>query len=261
MCEALLQSDNCFVTLTYSDEFMPEGGSLVPSDLQLWLKRLRALVAPRRFRFYGAGEYGENTERPHYHVCLFGYAGCMHGKSTYSDRKASCCVQCDRVRDSWGKGNIFIGELNDKTAQYTAGYVLKKLNVAGYPALRGRHPEFSRQSRRPGIGAEFVKELAKVVLEYDLYDGDVPSTLRHGRRVLPLGRYMMRKLRKELGYDEKAPQAVIDKCSAEMRPMFEAAKASVEVPGVKKHIVEAGAQRRLNMATRRKIRENKKGVI
>ena len=36
-------------------------------------KRLRDRVGYGRFRFYACGEYGETTNRPHYHAILFNY--------------------------------------------------------------------------------------------------------------------------------------------------------------------------------------------
>ena len=39
--EASLYKDNCFLTLTYDDEHLPEDGSLNVRDVQLFLKKLR----------------------------------------------------------------------------------------------------------------------------------------------------------------------------------------------------------------------------
>lgn len=69
MHEAKLHPANCFVTLTYRDEDLPENGSLRHRDFQLFMKRLRKRAD---VRFYMCGEYGEQKLRPHYHACLFG---------------------------------------------------------------------------------------------------------------------------------------------------------------------------------------------
>ena len=70
--EASLHEHNSFVTLTYADQFLPEDGSVNPRHTQLWLKRLRKVLDPRKVRFFLCGEYGDQTFRPHYHACLFG---------------------------------------------------------------------------------------------------------------------------------------------------------------------------------------------
>ena len=67
MLEAMCHGDNAFVTLTYEDDNVR---SLVPKDPQDWLKRIRKAVEPLRLRYYLVGEYGDISERPHYHVAL-----------------------------------------------------------------------------------------------------------------------------------------------------------------------------------------------
>ena len=60
--EAQMYEDNCFVTLTYSDEFLPVGGSLDRRAFPLFMKRLRKEVGA--LRYFHAGEYGEVNGRP-----------------------------------------------------------------------------------------------------------------------------------------------------------------------------------------------------
>ena len=83
MHEASLPADNCFVTLTFSDDNLPKDGSLQKSDLQKFFKRLRRYLESddcrvdfpdlfeRKISYYACGEYGEKFSRPHYHVCIF----------------------------------------------------------------------------------------------------------------------------------------------------------------------------------------------
>lgn len=64
-------------------------------------------------------------------------------------------------------------------------------------------------SRKPGLGALTIPDLVDALTSdsgADLIEshGDVPIALNHGRRSLPLGRYMRRKLREQLGIDEEA---------------------------------------------------------
>jgi len=70
--ESGLHERNCFITLTYDDEHLPEGGTLVKQDWQLFIDRLRKRFRTK-VRYFHCGEYGEQTRRPHYHAILFGH--------------------------------------------------------------------------------------------------------------------------------------------------------------------------------------------
>lgn len=70
----------CFVTLTYDDEhirYTSEGlQTLVKEDIILFIRSFRQFVALHhlpKFKYFVAGEYGDNTGRPHYHMILIGY--------------------------------------------------------------------------------------------------------------------------------------------------------------------------------------------
>lgn len=254
MLEAAQYSDNAFLTLTYADEVLPEGGTLVPSHPQLFLKRLRARVAPSRFRFFLVGEYGDASGRPHYHAALFGFPTCVNG-----DTRLGChrkpCYWCALVRETWKFGNIMLGKLEDNSAGYMAGYVTKKMTSPSDPRLNGRHPEFGRMSLRPGIGHDALWEIADTLLKYELDQelADVPLALQHGLKKLPLGRYLRRHLRKYIGRDEKISQESFDALAAEVLELRLAAKADANNPSVKAKLIEAGEGRFASMVARNKI--------
>lgn len=121
--EAALHENNCFVTLTYNDENMPEHGSLYKPDLQKFFKRLRKRRGP--FRYYACGEYGEQTKRAHYHACLFGM--------DFNDRQAFRKIGehtldvSNELNEIWGLGHTTVGNLSFETAAYCARYVTKKV--------------------------------------------------------------------------------------------------------------------------------------
>jgi len=54
--EASLYEDNCFITLTYSDEFVPVNGSLVKSHFQDFMKDLRSYVSYRCASLHSDGQ-------------------------------------------------------------------------------------------------------------------------------------------------------------------------------------------------------------
>lgn len=194
--EALKHDGSSFVTLTYADEHLPEGGSLCPRDPQLFLKRLRKAIHPLKLRYYLVGEYGDRTFRPHYHLALFGVP-----QEAYQT-----------IADAWSVngsplGHVVVGSLTFESAGYVAGYVTKKMTSEDDPRLGGRHPEFARMSTRPGIGADAMDDIADLLFTKagcaELARlGDVPFILKHGGKSMPLGRYLRRKLREKVGIPE-----------------------------------------------------------
>lgn len=195
MLEAHQHEFSLFVTLTYAPEFLPEGGNLVPKDMQDFLKRLRERVKPLLVRFYGVGEYGDATFRPHYHLALFGIRDAEH------------------VHRSWKLGRVHVGTLTPESANYIVGYICKGMTRDSDPRLSGRHPEFCRMSLKPGIGAGAADAVAAAVLNREtgeyvgLVDGDVPSVFKWQGRNFPFGRYLRRKVRVKARLPEAAPKA------------------------------------------------------
>lgn len=221
--EGLCHDENCFTTLTYSDAKLPQDYSVDTSHLRNFIKRLRARVSPIQFRFYGVGEYGDETGRPHYHLSLFGLSGRTDilGRNSVRHYGASSIIH-----SAWGMGNTLTAEFTRQTAQYTAGYVVKKLTSKDDPRLFGRHPEFARMSNRPGIGAPFIPAIAKNVGPYNsLENGRI---VRIAGKKQAIGPYLSRKLLEALEDDEKKVQEFKDarsiEKSLEMRALYEAQK-------------------------------------
>jgi len=235
LLEASLHEHNAFVTLTYDEDHYPEGGTLCPSDLRNYLKRLRKKLHPRTFRYFAVGEYGEKSDHPHYHLALFGVETCGRGSTRLSRHGTACCPQCTLFTETWGKGHVYLGTLSEQSAAYTVGYVTKKItNPKGEEELAGRHPEFARMSNRPGLGAHIADEIASTLMHHRLEDviEDVPLVLRHGKKIYPLGKYIRRRLRTRIGRHPNAPQSILDKMEEEVRPLREAAQATAQ-PGFK----------------------------
>lgn len=53
--EAQMWDQNCFITLTYNDENLPEGGTLVRKHLTDFFKRLRKHFTGRTIRYFACG--------------------------------------------------------------------------------------------------------------------------------------------------------------------------------------------------------------
>lgn len=249
--ESAKHAGSCFVTLTYNQENIPRGVTLVPKDPQKWLKRLRLAVEPARIRYFLVGEYGDLTSRPHYHAAIFGLSNLDGGGP---DGISGI------VRDTWGLGHTFVGELTKESAAYIGGYVTKKMTKHDDGRLHGRFPEFARMSLRPGIGAVAAPDIAAVLRSpYGLQEiseiGDVPSSLLYGKCRMPLGRYMRRVLRKELGRAPDAPFESYKKYASEMRVMLEDhAKASpASFPSLGKVFIDMMRQKCLNLEAKAKV--------
>ena len=70
--ESQLHAVNSYITLTYDDFHLPDNYGLEKDALQKFMKRYRKMFG-KGIRFFGCGEYGEETSRPHYHLIIFGY--------------------------------------------------------------------------------------------------------------------------------------------------------------------------------------------
>lgn len=107
-------------------------------------------------------------------------------------------------------------------------------------------------SLKPGIGADFMYEVASAILfgRSSTLD-DAPTSLQHGSRKLPLGRYLRRKLRPLIGLDTATPESTIEALQETLRPMRETAFNNSR--SFKKEVIEAGNQTVLNRETKAKI--------
>jgi len=236
MLEASQHPFNSFWTLTYSDEHLTHTKdgrqTLVRKELTDFLKRLRQDYSPLKLRYFNVGEYGDESERPHYHLALFNYPACSRGVTQFN-RRSNCCSVCERVLRIWSKGIVHSGQLEDNSAAYISGYVTKKLTSKDDPRLQGREKEFAAMSLKPGIGAGFMDEVASVLMQHklDTVNPDVPNALAHSGRPRPLGRYLTRRLRERVGLSPDAPQETLQAQFDKLSPMREAARNLAPLKG------------------------------
>lgn len=218
--------DNTFATLTYTDDKLPIDQSVSPRTVSLFIKRLRK-KAPTKIRYFACGEYGDNTFRPHYHIALFGLPNCRRSITRHTRDNQPCCDICTLISNAWGLGEIHLGTLEPKSAAYIASYTTKKMTKHDDPRLEGRLPEFARMSRRPGIGVGMIYEVASTLMEHSLEEKmiDVPLSLQHGMKKMPLGRFLRRKLRTMIGRDEKTPELQKAIHALELQPLLDNSKS------------------------------------
>jgi len=169
MHEAESYKDTSFVTLTYSDEYIPEHKSLRRRDLQLFLKRLRKSIEPIKIKYYACGEYGDQTERPHYHMIILGLG-----------------IEAEeKISEAWGKGHITISIVNMFRCLYVTDYIQKKITGKKQKEYYGeREPPFQLQSQ--GMGLEYLKKNEDQIREL-LY------ITQYGRKI-GVPRYYKKKL-------------------------------------------------------------------
>lgn len=185
MHEARQHDQKSFITLTYRDEELPMGGTLILSHWQNFMKRLRKHVKKyhgQTLKFYHAGEYGEQFKRPHYHAIIFGWAPVDAELLQMSGDNP--IYRSATLESIWGHGFASFGDVTWASAAYVARYCLKKINgpkaeqidpVTGlrpYDRIDPRTgdicevlPEYSTQSN--GIGKSFVQKYLSDVYPHD----------------------------------------------------------------------------------------------
>lgn len=161
MHEAQTREAAFFLTLTYEDEELPPNGSLRAEDLSAFFKRLRKRFPSRSLSYFGAGEYGPKTDRPHYHSVLCGPA--LLDRELVTVRNGAPVWVSQTIDDAWGLGIHELTAVTYPAAQYVAGYVRKKVRRKDDPEHYCRvdpgtgeiieiPPEGARMSRRPALG-------------------------------------------------------------------------------------------------------------
>lgn len=241
LLEQQQHESSSFVTLTYSDEHLPTNGSLDKFAMANFVKRLRFRLSPNKVRYFGVGEYGDITFRPHYHLALFG------------------TDDADSIRASWKFGHVHVGTLTRQSAQYICGYVTKRMTSVRDERLQGRYPEFARMSLKPGIGGDAIDPIgsfstSEVGSRVLLRDSDVPAVIRADGAVWPLGRYLRSRIRMQCGIvDGKQPQSIGDARELELVNLYKTPDGRIQRENQR-------LQDARRAKARVKISQSKKGV-
>lgn len=177
MHESSLHEQNCFITLTYSDEYLPVDYSVHERDWQLFMKRLRKHAYPKALRFFACGEYGDKNLRPHYHALIFGYD--FNDKVLWETTpRGDKLYLSNDLQGLWPYGMAPIGALTYQSASYTARYAMKKISGAPaaehYLRIHPLHgficrvrPEFLLMSRKPGLGQGWFEKFGAETFTHD----------------------------------------------------------------------------------------------
>ena len=119
-------------------------------------------------------------------------------------------MNCSAVREAWGLGHTSVYPLEEKSARYIAGYVLKKLHTKLVAEPTGSFAEsFQRMSRMPyGLGAR-APSIQSAVRQYLTHPNRLPDVLPYlkwGKYPRPLGRYLTNKIREQVEPEVTTPQ-------------------------------------------------------
>jgi len=135
--------------------------TLDPRDIVLFMKRLRKKYGPK-IRFLQCGEYGDQLNRPHHHILLFGFR--FSDEYLWRKRDGYRFTRSDSLEKLWRLGNCEIGDVTFESAAYVARYITKKITgEQSYDHYGSRIPEYITMSRRPGIASAW----------YDKFKSDV----------------------------------------------------------------------------------------
>lgn len=146
-----------FITLTYDSIHVPitENGLLtlsapaegVASHLQAFFKRLRKAHPPgTEIKYFAVGEYGDRTDRPHYHVILFG-------------------SQLSKIQPAWWYGKVHYGQVQPASVAYSLTYIFKRGHV---PAFEGDDRSKERAYISKGLGLGYLTDEMRLWHKADL---------------------------------------------------------------------------------------------
>lgn len=131
-----------FMTITYSDENLvcdSDGVSVLCYDhLRAFHKATRKLGF--KYKYFSVGEYGEKSNRPHYHMLVF---------------SLSSNFNYDLFEKCWKYGFIQYGYLNEATIKYCTKDMLKEVDL--YKDLERSVRPHIRVSH--GMGISYVEKM------------------------------------------------------------------------------------------------------
>lgn len=174
--QAKVSTSAYFVTLTYENPPITQNGYMtcLKDDLQKFFKRLRK-INKNKLKYYAAAEYGENRQRPHYHIVLFN-----------ADQET---IQKAWSIDGVSIGSIHVGEVNEASTQYALKYIAKKSVIPAHKR-DDRQKEFALMSK--GMGINYLTQSIQNYHRSAIEDRAFITTLDGFK--LPMPRYYKDKL-------------------------------------------------------------------
>jgi hypothetical protein len=191
--EAKTAKSSCFLTLTYDQVPLSPNGlpTLNKRDYQTFFKRIRKLSphqkGPKRLKYFACGEYGTQTQRPHYHAIVFNLP-----QNLINDPSIIC--------NTWKNGHILVTPSNLKTINYVVGYInkggFKKQIDKENGVYDDRITEFQLMSK--GIGQSYLTpQMIKYYKDRKLF-----CIIHEDGHILSMPRYYKNKIFNKLELKE-----------------------------------------------------------
>jgi hypothetical protein len=136
-----------------------------------------------KLRYFACGEYGTRG-RPHYHIILFNVPRCYYEWDPVHEEEYS-----PKLEKIWNKGIIHIGNVERRSAHYTAKYTIKNL-LDNWDTEDIRQKPFAIMSKNPGIGANYINDETR---DHFTRSENYFTRLKGGY-IQPLGRYYKKKI-------------------------------------------------------------------
>lgn len=221
--ESQMHDHSCVLTLTFDETNLNAQKTLVKSDIQNFIKRLRKFIftnkdlkklypqySRKKISYLYCGEYGSRFERPHYHIIIFGFD--FPDKVFLKDSESDDPLYTSNYLDStWGFGHSTIGTMSMASAMYCASYLTKYVTTQEREEIYcGRLPEFGHASKKPAIGLNWFKKFHndltahdKVVINNQSYR--IPRYYLKKLEELHPEKYSCLKIRREQLLDNSQP--------------------------------------------------------
>lgn len=152
IAESTFYPYSAFITLTYSDEYLPSDG-VSTSVITKFAKDVRNRGVD--LRYFAVGEYGGQFGRPHYHILAYGVNIFKTSLFSHLVPNFDGSFRCECP--IWNKGFVNVEEAASGNISYIAGYVKSKLDLQQVKLREaGRNPSFNQMSVRPAIGLNWM---------------------------------------------------------------------------------------------------------
>lgn len=157
--------DSIFLTLTYDNEKLPFNTNyptLRKRDIQLFIKRLRKDLQKvnKNIKYFFCGEYGSQTERPHYHAIIYGLSLKPEDKKYIMENWPYCDWNNKQIKTK------SFGVAENDSILYVAKYINKVFSGEKADTEyndKDREPVFRLLSQ--GMGKNFAEKNKKQILE------------------------------------------------------------------------------------------------
>lgn len=208
--------------------------SLIKKDLVDFNKRLRQAIIKDKtlppvwfkvgkngrknpiYRFWGIGEYGDKSNRPHYHLIAWNLPDTWFKYDPIHKQYYS-----EKIEKLWNKGLIHIGTVTQQSIHYVAKYALKELTNNPNEWSMVEEP-FCIMSRRPGIGQAFINDRTKNYFNNTL---DPYATIENNFKY-PLPRFYTQQL-----WDDETRSKVAEKARLWSEEKEERERKQIESSG------------------------------